>query len=95
MWGIVPYAGQGGRLFVGGIVIPAKLQVQVGEAAGGGVVYRVLGNGLGSGLFSGAYQGFHAVGDLVRYGPAVEAEIRHGRGRRCFRRNRRDSCIKC
>ena len=23
--GIVPYAGQGGRLFVGGIVIPAKL----------------------------------------------------------------------
>ena len=44
-------------LFLGGVVIPAELQVQSGKAAGGGVPGGMLGGSLGGGIVGGAHHG--------------------------------------
>ena len=49
---------------MGGIVVAAELQVQLGKTAGGGVGGGVLGLGLGSGILGGAHQSFQTLRDL-------------------------------
>ena len=60
---------------MGGIVVAAECQVQVGKLAGGAVIDRMLGLCLGSSVHGGANNGFHVLGDQVSH---VLALLNHG-----------------
>ena len=66
-----------GNLLMGRIVVPAKLQVQVGEPAGGRIGNGMLGFCFGGSILGGAHQCFHIVGNLI--GPERPAGTRRYR----------------